>query len=67
MEAIETKIRQLPPHLQAEVVDFIDFLLVKTKSTGKKRPKLHWIGGLKQYRNQYSALELQEMASKWRD
>ena len=67
MEAIETKIRQLPPHLQSEVVDFIDFLLVKTKSKGKRRPKLNWIGGLKQYRNQYSALELQEMASKWRD
>ena len=45
MEAIETKIRQLPPHLQSEVLDFIDFLLVKTKSKGKKRPKLHWIGG----------------------
>ncbi len=67
MEAVETKIRQLPPHMQAEVVDFIDFLLVKAKSKGKKRPKLDWIGGLKQYRDQYSALELQEMASKWRD
>jgi len=66
MEAVERKIRQLPPHLRDEVVDFIDFLLVKTKSKGKKRPKLTWIGGLKQYRDQYSSLELQEMASKWR-
>lgn len=67
MEAVETKIRQLPPHLQAEVIDFINFLLAKTKATEKRRPKLDWIGGLKQYREQYSALELQEMASTWRD
>ena len=34
MESLNTyeKINQLPPALQSEVVDFIDFLLHKTKS-----------------------------------
>ena len=67
MDAVQRKIRQLPRHLQDEVEDFIDFLLVKRKAKRKKTPKLNWMGGLKKYRDQYSALELQEMASKWRD
>ncbi len=67
MEAVERKIRQLPPHLRDEAMDFIDFLLLKAQSQARKRPTLDWIGGLKQYRNRYSALQLQEMASEWRD
>jgi len=67
MRSVETKLRQLPQSLQKEVEDFIDFLLNKRVSKKKKRPKLDWIGGLKRYRDQYTALELQKMASKWRD
>ena len=33
----------------------------------KKKPKLDWIGGLKEYRDQYTALELQKEALNWRD
>ena len=61
------KIRQLPPELQEEVIHFIDFLQTKKSSKGKKRPNLEWIGGLKAYRDQYTALELQKKASDWRD
>ncbi|MCE2415613.1 DUF2281 domain-containing protein [Candidatus Poribacteria bacterium] len=61
------KIRQLPPELQEEVIHFIDFLRTKKSSKGKKRPNLEWIGGLKAYRDQYTALELQKKASDWRD
>ena len=61
------KLRQLPPHLHEEVIDFIDFLLTKKVSKQKKKPKLDWIGGLKEYRDQYTTLELQKKASDWRD
>ena len=64
---IVEKIRQLPPELQKEVIHFIDSLLMPKKSKREKRPKLEWIGGLKAYRNQYTALELQKKASDWRD
>ena len=61
------KIRQLPPELQEEAMHFIDFLLTKKKSKQQKSPNLKWIGGLKSYRDQYTALELQKKALDWRD
>ncbi|RKU09922.1 hypothetical protein C6501_14345 [Candidatus Poribacteria bacterium] len=61
------KIRELPPELQAEVIHFIDFLRTKKSSKQKKKPNLEWIGGLKAYRDQFTALELQKKASDWRD
>jgi hypothetical protein len=65
--AIVEKIRELPPELQEEVIHFIDFLRTKKSSKRKKQPNLEWIGGLKAYRDQYTALELQKKASDWRD
>ncbi len=61
------KIRELPPELQEEVINFIDFLRTKKNSRCKKKPNLEWIGGLKAYRDQFTARELQEKASDWRD
>ncbi|MDE0638370.1 MAG: DUF2281 domain-containing protein [Candidatus Poribacteria bacterium] len=61
------KIRELPPELQEEVIHFIDFLRTKKSSNRKKKPNLEWIGGLKAYRDQFTALELQKKASDWRD
>jgi len=67
METIEQKIHQLPKELQQEIVDFIDFLIAKKIQRKKKKPNLGWIGGLKEYRKKYNALELQKKASEWRD
>ncbi|MDE0316095.1 MAG: DUF2281 domain-containing protein [Candidatus Poribacteria bacterium] len=61
------KIKELPPELQEEVIHFIDFLRTKKSSVQKKKPNLEWIGGLKAYRDQFTALELQKKASDWRD
>lgn len=67
METIEEKIHQLPKELQQEIMDFIDFLVAKRKHRKKKKPGLGWMGGLKQYRKQYSSLDLQKKALEWRD
>ena len=68
MEAIVLeRIKQLPPDLHDEVIDFIDFLMTKKVAKRKKRPKLAWMGGLKEYRAQYTSLELQRKALEWRD
>jgi len=67
METIEQKVKKLPKDLQREVMDFIDFLLLKKAHKNKKTPKLDWIGGLKEYRDQVTALELQKKALEWRD
>ena len=63
---IEEKLKQLPPYLHEEVIDFVDSLIAKKVSKPKKRLKLDWIGGLKEYREQYTALELQKKALEWR-
>jgi hypothetical protein len=67
MENIDNKLKQLPQNLQNEVIDFIDFLLSKKTHKKHKKPHLHWIGGLKEYRDKFTALELQKKASEWRD
>ena len=61
------KSRELSPELQEEVIHFIDFLRTKQRSKRKKKPNLEWIGGLKTYRDQFTALELEKKASDWRD
>lgn len=61
------KIRDLPLELQEEVIHFIDFLRTKKSFKRKKKPNLEWIGGLKAYRDEYTALELQKKASAWRE
>ena len=62
---IVKKFNQLPPDLRKEVVNFIDFLLTQKVSKRKKKLKLDWAGGLKEYRDQYTALELQKKALDW--
>jgi len=61
------KIKQLPPQYHEEVINFIDSLLNQEISKQKKNPKLEWIGSLKEYRKQYTSLELQRKALDWRD
>jgi len=67
MESIEEKLKQLPQDLQNEVNDFIEFLLTKRMAKKKKKPMLDWIGGLKEYRDQFTGLELQKKSLDWRD
>jgi len=66
MESIASKIQNLPPDLQDQANDFIEFLINKKKRKIRKTPKLDWIGGLRQFKNQYTALELQKKALEWR-
>lgn len=69
MQSIINKIRSLPPHLQQEVEDFVDFLLAKTttQEVGKRYLKQDWAGGLAAFREQYTSLELQKKALEWRE
>ena len=67
LDPIKRKFDQLSPDLQKEVADFIDFLAQKRATKRKKRFELNWIGGLKEYKNQFTSLELQKKALQWRD
>lgn len=66
MGTIEDRIRELPPELQAEVIDFIEFLARRAKrKQGAMRQD--WAGGLADYRDQYTSLQLQAKSMEWRE
>jgi len=67
MQTVDVKIKQLPQVLQKEVKDFVDFLLEKRVRKKSKKPNLNWIGGLKEFKDKYTSLELQKKAAEWRD
>ena len=63
---IVEKFNQLPPDLQEKAIKYLDSLLAQKELRRKKKLKLDWVGGLKEYRDQYAALELQKEAIDWR-
>ena len=59
-------VKELPPYAQRVVRDFVEFLLVKHRSKAGKKLRQDWAGALQDYRDQYTALELQQKALTWR-
>lgn len=66
MEMIEELLKELSPELRQEVEDFVKFLLEKRARKRGRKLRQDWAGALKDYRNQYTSLELQKMALEWR-
>lgn len=66
MPKLKEKIDQLPPKLKNEVDDFIDFLIDKYKKDKSTTLKQDWSGALKEYKNKYTSMQLQEKAKEWR-
>jgi hypothetical protein len=67
IEKIESKINNLPPRLQKQVLDFIDFLSKKYLIREKKcKFKFDWEGSLSELGNKYTSVDLQHKASEWR-
>ena len=66
MMQIEQKIKMLPLELQHEVEDFIEFLIERKKVKGGKKLRQDWAGALRDFRDQYTSLELQKKSLDWR-
>lgn len=64
MKTIEERIRELPPDLQAEVVDFLEFLAQRA-SRKKGTVRQDSVGGLAGFRDQYTSCELQRKSLEW--
>jgi len=65
-QPLEELIRALPPEAQAEVRDFVEFLLAKKERRAAGRLRQDWAGVLASYRDRYTSLELQRQALEWR-
>ncbi|MFH0795179.1 MAG: DUF2281 domain-containing protein [bacterium] len=66
MKEIEQRIRDLPPDLTREVVDFIDGLVRKRARKTRGRLTFAWAGALKHLRGRYTSVDLQHEISKLR-
>jgi hypothetical protein len=59
-------VETLPPDIQEEVRDFAEFLVQKRRPKARQPLRQTWAGALRQYRNQYTSLELQKKSLEWR-
>jgi hypothetical protein len=66
MKTLEEMIRDLPPEAQRQVIDFIRQLAGATEVLPKPKLNQRWAGALKQYRDRYTSLDLQQKAFEWR-
>ena len=66
MKPVEQLIKELPPELRKEVEDFVQFLIEKRARTHGKKLRQDWAGALRDYRDQYTSLDLQKKALEWR-
>jgi hypothetical protein len=66
MKNFEEEIRNLPPELKQEVADFVEFLLKKRKRKSGGMMGQPWAGALRDFRGQYTSLDLQKKIMEWR-
>ena len=67
IKPLDELVRELPPDVQVEVRDFVEQLIAKRQRVAGRKLRQDWAGGLRDYRDQYTALELQSKALDWRD
>lgn len=66
-QLIQTKLDKLSEELKKEVLDYIDFLIVKYHKKEKlEKLKFDWEGGLSDLKDKYTSVELQHKAMEWR-
>lgn len=59
MSTLKELVEQLPPDLQEEVRDFVEFLLEKRVVKKKGELKLAWRGALRDLGDKYTSVDLQ--------
>ncbi len=65
MKTLKELVENVPPDLEPEVKDFVEFLLSKHRRKKGGRMKLHWRGGLKDLKEDYTSVELQHKSLQW--
>ena len=65
IKPIDEMVDELPPREQAEVRDFVEFLLAK-RSGARQKPQFDWGGALKDLSDDYTSVELQHEIARMR-
>ena len=65
---IEVKLQKLPLDLRKEVLDYIEFLLLKYRKKEEivKSFKFDWAEGLSRLKDKFTSVELQHKVLEWR-
>jgi hypothetical protein len=66
MQSLEELIERLPPDLEEEVRDFVEFLLERYGRRPEGKPRFKWAGALKELQDKYTSVDLQHEISEWR-
>jgi hypothetical protein len=66
VKQIEELVQELPVEAQEEVLDVVEFLLLKHGRRTGRIPRQDWSGALREHREQYTSIELQHKALDWR-
>lgn len=66
MKSMEELLKELPLQLQNEVREYAQYLVDTKVKPKRKYLRMDWAGGLKEFRGQYTSLELQKKALEWR-
>lgn len=66
IKPLDQLLKELPPESQAEVRDFVESLMKKRQRKSNGNLRQSWAGGLEDYREQFTSLELQKKSLDWR-
>lgn len=66
MKTLNEMIQELPPELKDEVRKFVESLQQKKNCEKPRKFRLSWAGGLREFSEKYTSLELQKKALEWR-
>ncbi len=64
--SLDEIVKKLPEELQKEVIDFVNFLIEKRSKKAGVKLRQDWAGALRDYRSQYTSIDLQKKIMEWR-
>jgi ABC-type phosphate/phosphonate transport system substrate-binding protein len=64
MQSLAESINSLPADLQKKVFEYIDELK-KTRKKKKRKLSMKWVGGLREYKDKFTSVELQKKSMEW--
>jgi ABC-type phosphate/phosphonate transport system substrate-binding protein len=64
MQSLAESINSLPADLQKKVFEYIDELK-KTRKKKKRKLSMKWVGGVREYKDKFTSVELQKKSMEW--